>query len=290
MNPQRTEPIRAVFDDPATGRGSDPLRTTWRPGVGGRGPVGEAFDVLAFWLGTLLFVVTTLMWSVCSVPLRWLLPRAIGTRLGQRGIMTVFRMNLGYWRLTRRFDLDLGALDALRSEGGLVIAPNHPTLLDVTLVTSRLSRITCIMKGNLRYNVLLDDGARLARYIRNDSPYGMVKRAVEEIGRGHQLLVFPEGTRTVQAPVNRFKPGFALIAQRARVPVQTVFIETDSPFLCKGWPRWRRPDLPIRYRVRLGRRFTVEGDVKAFTAMLERYFVEELRGRPEQVPPGRPNV
>ena len=46
-------------------------------------------------------------------------------------------MNLGYLRHTGRFELDLEALDALRSEAGLVIAPNHPALLDVMLVVSR---------------------------------------------------------------------------------------------------------------------------------------------------------
>ncbi len=83
------------------------------------------------------------------------------------------------------------------------------------LVVSRLPRITCIMKAELCDNILLGGGARLARYIRNDSPRSMVKLAVEEIGRGSQLVVFPEGTRAVRLPVNRFKPGFAMIARRA---------------------------------------------------------------------------
>ena len=39
--------------------------------------------------------------------------------------------------------------------------------------------------------------------------------------------MFPEGTRTVGAPVNAFKPGITLIAQLAQVPIQTVIIESD---------------------------------------------------------------
>jgi hypothetical protein len=76
----------------------------------------------------------------------------------------------------------------------------------------------------------------------------------------------------------RFGPGFALIAQRAGVPVQTVLIETDCPFLGKGWRWWRRPRFPVRYQVHLGRRFMVDGDARAFSAMLEAYFEDELRG------------
>jgi len=60
--------------------------------------------------------------------------------------------------------------------------------------------------------------------------------------------------------------------------VQTLLIETDSPFLGKGWPLWLRPALPITYRVRLGRRFEPPHDVAAFVAELERYFRQELHG------------
>ncbi len=278
MNPLRTEPIRDPLEDesatPLGGNRSGAARAV----AGGNGLLKEAGDVFVFWSGCLLFAASTFATSVCGTCLSWVLPREIGARLGKRMIMTVFRANLAYLRFSGRFELDLRTLDALRADGGLVIAPNHPALLDVLLVVSRLPRITCIMKAELWDNLLLGGGARLAGYIRNDSPRSMVKLAVEEIGRGSQLLVFPEGTRTIRSPVNRFKPGFALIARRAGVPVQTVFIETNSPFLGKGWRWWRRPDFPIWYRVRLGRRFAVDGDAKSFSAMLEGYFEDELRG------------
>jgi len=278
MSPLRTEPIR----DPLEDEGVTPVGCNRsgaaRAGAGSNGLLKEFGDVFVFWSGCFLFAASTFATSVFGACLSWVLPRAIGARLGKRVIMAVFRANLAYLRSSGRFELDLRALDALRADGGLVIAPNHPALLDVLLVVSRLPRITCIMKAELWGNLLLGGGARLAGYIRNDSPRAMVKLAVEEIGRGSQLLVFPEGTRTVRTPVNRFKPGFALIARQAGVPVQTVFIETNSPFLGKGWRWWRRPRFPIRYRVRLGRRFAVDGDVKAFSAMLEGYFEDELRG------------
>ena len=278
MSQQRTEPIR----DPPEGEPAVPAGTrrvdVARVGNGGVGLAHRATDMFAFWSGYLLFTVTALVASLSGACLSWLLPREFGARLGKRMIMAVFRANLAYLRFTGRFEFDLRALDALRADGGLVIAPNHPALLDVLLVASRLPRITCIMKAELWNNILLGGGARLARYIRNDSPLGMVKLAVGELGRGSQLLVFPEGTRTVRRPVNHFKPGFALIALRAGVPVQTVFIETNSPFLGKGWRWWRRPPFPVVYRVRLGRRFVVDGDAKTFSAMLERYFEDELRG------------
>jgi 1-acyl-sn-glycerol-3-phosphate acyltransferase len=235
-----------------------------------------AYDRAVFWASTTLFCLVTLAWSTVAALLYPLLPTHRARRVGQFAIMAGFRFYLWCLRLSGRFHCDLGELDRLRGEDGLVIAPNHPALIDVVLITSRLPRITCIMKAQLWDNPLLGGGARLARYIRNDSPTSMVKLAVEEIRQGSQLLVFPEGTRTVVGPVNPFKGGFALIAKRAGVPIQTVFIETNSRYLGKGWPIYRMPRLPLFYRVRLGPRFQVDRDVKAFTDELEAFFREQL--------------
>ena len=95
---------------------------------------------------------------------------------------------------------------------------------------------------------------------------------------GGILLLFPEGTRTTRAPINSLVGSVGLIAKHAQVPVQTLVIETDSPYLSKGWPLFRRPELPITYRVRLGKRFDPPADVAAFTAELDRYYQAELEG------------
>jgi 1-acyl-sn-glycerol-3-phosphate acyltransferase len=238
--------------------------------------LNAGYDRVVFWSMTTLFSVVCLVWSSVAALLRPLLSVRVGRHIGQFAIMACFRFYLWCLQLTGRAHCDLTQLDRLRAEGGLVIAPNHPALIDVVLITSRLPRVTCIMKAELWDSPLLGAGARLAHFIRNDSPKGMVKLAVEEIRAGSQLLVFPEGTRTMHAPVNTFKGGFALIAKEAGVPVQTVFIETNSPYLGKGWPVYKMPSLPLYYRVRLGQRFTVEGDVKEFTRNLEAYFREQL--------------
>ena len=74
--------------------------------------------------------------------------------------------------------------------------------------------------------------------------------------RGGLLLVFPgRHAHDEGVPVNHFVGSVGLIAKLAKVPVQTLIVETDSPYLSKGWPFLRVPALPITYRVRLGERF-----------------------------------
>jgi Tat protein secretion system quality control protein TatD with DNase activity len=81
--------------------------------------------------------------------------------------------------------------------------------------------------------------------------------------------------------VNALQAGAGIIAKEAGVPVQTLLIETDSPFLSKGWPLFRRPAFPIHFRVRLGRRLEPADDVRELMAQLDRYLRAELADAPQ---------
>jgi 1-acyl-sn-glycerol-3-phosphate acyltransferase len=104
----------------------------------------------------------------------------------------------------------------------------------------------------------------------------MVLLAMRDFDCGSHLLLFPEGTRTTSHPVNPFQGSVGLIAHHAQVPVQTILIETDSAYLSKGWSLFRKPPMPIHYRVRLGRRFDPPQHAQQFIAELEHYFAHEL--------------
>ncbi|MCE9642037.1 MAG: 1-acyl-sn-glycerol-3-phosphate acyltransferase [Betaproteobacteria bacterium] len=238
------------------------------------------YEYLVLYSGLALFASSIFLWSAVAAVLYPLLPRRLGSRLGQFTIMALFRGFLGVLQASGIVKCDLSALDALRDEGALIIAPNHPSLLDAVLVASRLPHVVCIMKAEIWDNLILGGGARFAAYIRDDRHYAMIRSAVASVRGGSQLLMFPEGTRTRAKAGYHCKGGFALIAKTARVPVQTVFIETNSPFLGKGWPLYRKPVFPLVYRARLGKRFEVNGDVKAATADLEGYYREMLAAGP----------
>jgi 1-acyl-sn-glycerol-3-phosphate acyltransferase len=234
------------------------------------------YDCIVFYVGLLEFCLISLIWSALAALLHPFLPRDLGRRVGRIGIMSGFRLFLGTLALSGRFKFDLSALDQLRRDQSLIIAPNHPSLWDAVMMASRLPNVACIMKAVVVNNILLGGGARLARYIRNDSLRSMIHLAVADLQHGNHVLLFPEGTRTVQPPIGSLKGSIGVIASRAKAPVQTVFIETDSPFLSKGWPAYKKPPMPMTYRVRLGRRFEPPADSSAFVAELERYFIDQL--------------
>ena len=236
----------------------------------------HGYEYLVLYLGLFWLGLQCLAWTPVALIVNPLLPTAWGRALGRHVIMKGFRYYLASLSLSRRCSFDLEALDALRDQPSLIIAPNHPCLLDAVMVISRLPNVACVLKANLLNNVFLGAGARLARYIRNEPIRFMVHQATEDFASGSHLLLFPEGTRTTTRPLNKIQLSIGLVAHHAQVPVQTVLIETNSAYLSKGWSLFRKPPMPIYYRVRLGRRFDPPQHPRQLVEDLQQYFVQEL--------------
>jgi 1-acyl-sn-glycerol-3-phosphate acyltransferase len=228
--------------------------------------------------GLSLLVAMCLVTSIVLLAAGLLLPPPRRGPFARRMTSAMFRLHLGAMSGIGGLQLDLGALDALRGAPGMVIAPNHPSMIDAGLLLSRLPDLTCVMKADILANPLFGSGARMGGYITNHPPRSMLRAAVGRLREGRHLLLFPEGTRTVQPQLNPLQRTVGVIARHAGVPVQTVIIEASSAFLGKGWPLSRIPSMPIIYKARLGRRFDAPTDADAFTAELEAYFRRELAG------------
>ncbi|MDB5368072.1 MAG: putative phospholipid biosynthesis acyltransferase [Rhodospirillales bacterium] len=239
------------------------------------------YEYFALYSSLMLLAIICLTWSVFALPLYFLLPRDLGTAVGRRGIMRGFRIYAWSLSASGAYRLDLSDVDLLKGGPPVILAPNHPSLIDALLILTRHPNIVCVMKAELMRNVFLGAGSRLARYVRNESSRQMVKESVAHLLHGGVLLLFPEGTRTTRSPINPLVGSVGLIAKHSGVPIQTLIIETDSPFLSKGWPLFKRPRLPITYRVRLGKRFAPPTDVTSFTAELDAYYRSELAGAPQ---------
>lgn len=222
--------------------------------------------------------------SICALILSFILPAKTGRRFGRRVISGLLRFFLGYLSFWKMFVFENTDVEKLPAGGGLIIAPNHISVWDAAFFISRQPNVVCIAKTSIMRNPVFGGFSRLAGFIPNDHPTSMIKRAAEELMEGANLLVFPEGTRTVTPPVNRFKGGFALIAKRSGAPIHTFFVSANSPFLSKGWPALKLPELPYHYKVRIGERFEIdpEVDTKSFLAKLEAHFESQLPADPRR--------
>ena len=228
--------------------------------------------------GAVYFLSAGLFLSLLGLCLKPFLNRSQAHSFGRYGMHYVSRSFFAGLSLSGLVQVDFKELDQLRKEQGIIITPNHPCLMDALFISSRLPNVVCVMKASILSNPVFYGCAKLGGFIRGDSPMRFVEQCQETLGDGSQLLLFPEGTRTVKGKLNPFKGGFSLIAQKTGASVQTVFIEANTNFLGKRWPLWKKPEFPLIYRATLGERFLVDKtqDHRAFTTKLENYFKNHL--------------
>jgi 1-acyl-sn-glycerol-3-phosphate acyltransferase len=235
-------------------------------------PLWIAYEYLAMVIGLGSLALLCLIWLPCALILNFLLPRRLGRSFGRSAISWGFRFYLRILTVFCACRFDLTEIERLRDQGPLIVAANHPSLLDAVMIVSRLPNAVCVMKAALMDNMLFGAAARLANYIRNDAALDMILGARDELQQGAHLVIFPEGSRTLRFPVDACSPSAGLIASRSKADIQTLLIEFSTPYLGKVWPLFRRPELPLSCRVRLGRRFPPPTNIQAFSAELDAYF------------------
>jgi 1-acyl-sn-glycerol-3-phosphate acyltransferase len=167
---------------------------------------------------------------------------------------------------------------------GQIILANHPSLIDVVFLIGFTPQATCIVKGALFHNPLTRWPVAAAGYVSNTSTMSMVERASQALRNGQNVIVFPEGTRTIPGQPLQFHRGAASIAVRAASVVTPVFIRCDPTTLAKNMPWYRIPDRRVLISFRVGadidpaafRHQPAPLASRAFNAHLLKVFAEEL--------------
>ncbi|MGV0999592.1 MAG: lysophospholipid acyltransferase family protein [Fluviibacter sp.] len=174
-----------------------------------------------------------------------------------------------------RFNISATSNELERSSG--VLIANHPSLLDALILLSIVPNIVCVMKSSLLDNPLFGASARLAGFIRNSDPFAMIAHGKEVLGEGANLLLFPEGTRSVDdRKVSPFNSSVAILSWKLDLPIRTFLITYDQSYLGKSHRFPTIPKLPMKVSVRVGKVFAPSNDYTAKTKELESYFNGEL--------------
>lgn len=159
-----------------------------------------------------------------------------------------------------------------------VIAPNHPSIFDAILLMSRVPGLDCVMNSRLLRDPVMAGATHLCNFVRNDSPLSMVRDCRDRLSEGHNILVFPEGTRSTGHPVGPFHHGYASAAARAGAVIRTVLIECDTDYFGRSFSFFRPARCPMRFRVTTGDIFqpAPDDDPRAISAEIEKYFRANL--------------
>jgi 1-acyl-sn-glycerol-3-phosphate acyltransferase len=116
-------------------------------------------------------------------------------------------------------------LDPRRS---YVLATNHQSFYDIPIVFATLPlQLRIVAKDSIgRFPILGWHLLRTGHLLvdRRNPGAGIVKKMAKLVGGARSLIVFPEGTRSPDGSVGRFKGGSFLVAIDARLPVVPISI------------------------------------------------------------------
>ncbi|MCA1757016.1 MAG: 1-acyl-sn-glycerol-3-phosphate acyltransferase [Bacteroidales bacterium] len=139
------------------------------------------------------------------------------------------------------------------TEKTCVIVANHQSILDIPLIHILGGDFRWVSKESVFRIPLLGATMRMAGYIpvirgNAESVTAMMNRAEEYLKEGVSVILFPEGTRTKDGEVKRFRSGAFRLALSVNMPVQPVVIDGTAGVLPKKGIVFSR-GCPVKIRV-----------------------------------------
>jgi 1-acyl-sn-glycerol-3-phosphate acyltransferase len=180
------------------------------------------------------------------------------------GVLRIFRA-----RVTVR------GLEHMAPGANYILAANHQSLLDITLIMSAIPQVRFLAKQELLKVPFI--GWSLQRHSHPTVSRGSIRSSIESTKRAAALIrekrisvvVFAEGTRSDDGRLQPFKEGAAFLAIEAQTPVLPVAVVNTGRIL----PARSSHARPGKVELRIGAPVAVAGltlkDRAALTARLE---------------------
>ena len=149
-------------------------------------------------------------------------------------------------------NIKVTGIENLPEENGFILTPNHQGLFDVLLLIDTCDKpVSTIMRKDLENTPLLKQVMKAldGKAIERDNPrQGMkvIKEMSDEISKGRNYVIFPEGTRSKNGNIaGEFKGGSFKSAFRVKAPIVPVaLVDSFKPFDIKDT---KSVDVQIHY-------------------------------------------
>jgi len=157
-------------------------------------------------------------------------------------------------RLTSLFCKTVGRLEAhgvahIPRDGGVLLISNHVSFLDPVIIGSAANREIHFMARSTAFDIP-GLGKLISVYnaypVNRGAPdLGALRRTISLLQDGNVVLMFPEGTRSVDGTLGKARDGACFIAHRAGVPTIPVFHSGAERVLPRNSKRLRRSKLKV---------------------------------------------
>lgn len=126
----------------------------------------------------------------------------------------------------------------LKSLRGTIVIANHPSLIDVVILVSKIPNSICVVKESLFQNLFVRKVISKTYLSNTMNPDEFIKKGSDILARGYNIIIFPEGTRTIPNKTIRLHRGFAYLQIATGADILPVKITNAPPILGKLQKWW----------------------------------------------------
>lgn len=175
---------------------------------------------------------------------------------GQKLIHYCFKLFIGFMVKIGICTVTITGLKRLQKKNLFLVA-NHPTLIDVAILLSLIKSTDCVVKSKLLENPFTKGPLVTAGYIVNSQPEQLINSCAQALNNNHNLLLFPEGTRTQDINKLQFMRGAAKIAIMAKKNLTPITIKCNPRMLAKGVKWYNIPSSKPHFQINVGKEIEI---------------------------------
>lgn len=180
------------------------------------------------------FYIVTAVMLVGTLPLFFILPQGFGMGVVRNWAKTCLFLH----RTIAGTRLEVRGVENLPATGGFLVASKHQSFFETFALIPLLKNPTIVMKQSIRWwpifgQYTIKTGMiHVDRDGRTAALRALTARAREEIDKGREIIIFPEGTRRAPEAPPDYQTGIALLYRTLGVPVVPVALNSGY-----YWPR-----------------------------------------------------
>ncbi len=142
------------------------------------------------------------------------------------------------------FRLEVKGADNVPKKGGVLIASNHSSFLDPVIVGVGISRATYYLTKQSLFEIpilgLLIRALHTIPIKRSMVSVSTFKELIKSLNAKKAIILFPEGTRSIDGKLGQGKIGVGMLALRTDVPIVPVYVDGAIKAFPKGG-KWIHP-------------------------------------------------
>lgn len=119
-----------------------------------------------------------------------------------------------------------------------VVIANHPSLIDVVILVSLIPNSVCVVKNSLFKNMFIRKAISRIYLSNTMSPDEFIACGSDVLSKGYNIIIFPEGTRTIPNKPVRLHRGFAYLQIETGANILPIKITNNPPVLGKMQKWW----------------------------------------------------